>query len=151
MRFRGKLFLPWRQTNLYNSIFRTQHNSRLHTHLTTVNKWKEFHSLLKSLINSLPPYPLTPPHTYKPKVDTLLDQFTPMLKELAFDIESTRMMSTLENMQTNRLLKLATFLLHRHRRALDQKNMYPGGRLCKITEDKVKPFTTYARMLPISV
>ncbi|KAI6656777.1 Calcium-independent phospholipase A2-gamma-like [Oopsacas minuta] len=111
----------------------------------TVNKYN-FNSHLRTLINTLPPYPFRARPTYSPRVDTLLDQITPTLHSMTFQQDAS-VTSFLECEETKRLLKLTSFQLHRHRRALDQRNLYLGLDIDKISADEAKPFATYTRKL----
>lgn len=103
----------------------------------TTDQQDKFNSHLRTLINSLPPFPFKPRPTYCPKVDTLLDQVTPFLHELTFQRDKQT------SSVTNRLLKLATFQLHRHRTALNKSNLYLGVE--KPAKDNSNTFTTYTR------
>ena len=142
MRFR---LIPFSRLHcITHCNFITRHKS---THrIATPEIWRDFHSLLKSLINTLPPYPFRVPPTYSPRVDTLLGQITPILHQMTFHGEETLALISADS-DNRRLLKLASFQLHRHRRALDQRNLYLGMDREKPLRDqnRVKPFTTYTR------
>ena len=114
----------------------TPHTTKLSNF--TTDQQDRFNSHLRSLINSLPPFPFQPRPTYCPKVDTLLDQITPFLHELSLQRD------TQTSSVTNRLLKLATFQLHRHRTSLDRDNLYLGV-VEKPSNTSIR-FTTYTRM-----
>ena len=130
-------------------VCQTRHKTRfLSTHQNaTPEKWREFHSHLKSLINTLPPYPFKAPPTYSPKIDTLLDQITPFLQHMTFQRDERQLLISADGVNNRRLLKLASFQMHRHRRALDLRNLYLGIERESPLKDqsKVKPFTTYTR------
>ena len=113
----------------------------------TPEKWREFQSRLKSLINTLPPYPFRAPPTYSPRVDTLLDQIIPLLQHMTFHRDERQLLISADSITNRRLLKLACFQLHRHRKALDLRNLYKSMDREKLVgnQNKAKPFTTYSR------
>ena len=114
----------------------TPHTTKL-SNFTTDSRDK-FNSHLRTLINSLPPFPFQPRPTYSPKVDALLDQIIPFVNELSSRRDKQN------SYATNRLLKIATFQLHRHRTALDRTNLYLGV-VEKPSKDTSNTFTTYTR------